>query len=214
MSLILETLNRGHVENFGFVFDSTRIRLGDDLPAMSVPQFCKYSTDAILETFKHIPDPSQASIRKIIAMLKSSTKDLTVIPYQDPSAETELTTTESIEKIEDIDVRRVSYPPQIMDDFGKALQEGRLSDALARNLTAAFSEALGVSIHHYSENPFRGKGSNIEIEYMYEIALPEFTAFTAHILRGGFLGWGGPDKRIIPDCAATAVVKLSQLSAD
>ena len=82
---------------------------------------------------------------------------------------------------------------------------------MARNLTASFSEALGVSIHFYPEDPFRGKGSNIEIEYLYEVALPEFTAFTAHILRGGWYGWGGRDKKIIPDCAYDGVLRLTAL---
>ncbi|MDP3973459.1 MAG: hypothetical protein Q8P92_01370 [Candidatus Daviesbacteria bacterium] len=212
MSLILETLNRGHVENFGFVFDNTRIRLSDDLPAISVPQFCEFSTGAIIQTYNYVDATQKSTVQNLARLLRSETAGLRVIHYQDPSSETELTTTEEVqESSEDIHIRRLSYAPQIADDLKKALEEKQLSDELARNLTASYSEALGVSIHNYSENPFRRKGVNIEIEHMYEISLPEFSAFTYHILRGGWFGWGGPDKKIIPDCAYNGVQKLSAI---
>lgn len=213
MSTVLETLNRGNVENFGFVFDATRVRLSDDLPAISVPQFCIYSTDAILQVFPSMEDEKRTTIIEFVDYLSRRTKALTVVPYEGPDWITTQTESEPSNFLLDVGhpemfVRRTKWPRRIQKELDEVMEDGVFSDSLIRNLTASFSEGLGVNIHDYKESPFRVIETIINIGGLYDVDPRIFTYFTSHILGGGFLGWG---REQIPDCAMSGVNKLAQL---
>lgn len=210
MSIVLETLNKGSVENFGFVFDATRIRLSDDLRAISVPQFCRYSTEAIVEAYQLASDDRKVTVLKHIEYLRERTKALRVVPYEGPDPITRETTSEPMDLADgtDIIVRNTQWPQKLSEELGQAIQTGYFSNKLRRNLQTSFSEELGVNIHDYKENPFRLKGAIINIGGLYDVDIVHFSYLSIHILGGGFGGWGD---NTIPECAMNGVNKLAQL---
>ena len=205
MSLTIETLNRGEVGNFGFVFDSTRIRLGDDLPPMSVPQFCQYGTDALIELYQASDPTLKEKIAKSIQFAGSEMEGKKIrtfrAPRSFPDIDSEHTGEIDIpEGGEPIEIRKISFP----DDLFNA----PWTQETAEDFMAALSDSTGATIRNYESTPFISKGSYVEIAKMYDVPPDHFAYFVLHILRGGFMGWGNLG---IPDCAFRNMKRLQSV---
>lgn len=160
MAYRLETLNRGSIEDCGVLFgDSDRIRMGD-LPAISLDQFCSYSTDALVEilTSPEIPEDLKQEVKIRVAFTSGRI------------LQTELD----------------QHNNNLM--FGKhpKLKEAK---AIQNTFSPIFASQVGNPERTYQNNPFTLEEGNVLISNLYRVAASDFSAFAMHILGGGLFGW-------------------------
>lgn len=205
MSLIIETLNRGEVSNFGFVFDSTRIRLGDDLPPMSVPQFCQYAADALIDICQTSNPGVREKILESVLLIGSEMEGKKIRRFRTPRCFPGIDS-EKVGEVdlpgggEPIEIRKTSLPQDI---FTTPWTQEKVEDFMA-----ALSDSIGATIRNYESTPFIPKGDYVNIAKMYDVPTEQFSYFVLHILRGGFMGWGDAG---IPDCAFKNIKRLQSL---
>ncbi len=208
MSLRIETLNRGEVGNFGFVFDSTRIRLGDDLPPMSVPQFCQYGTDALIDLYQTSDPALKAKIAKSVQVIGSGMEGKKIRAFREPRSFPDIDS----ERVGEIDIPGGGEPIEIRNtSFPQELFNAPWTQETAEDFMAAWSDSTGATIRSYESTPFIPKGDYVEIAKMYDVPADQFFYFVLHILRGGFMGWGDLG---IPDCAFRNVKRLQSVTED
>lgn len=205
MSLTIETLNRGEVGNFGFVFDSTRVRLGDDLPPISIPQFCQYATDTLIDLYQTSDSALKAKIAKSVQFIGSEMEGKKIRTFRAPRSFPDLDS----ERVGEIDIPGGREPIEIRKtSFPQELFSAPWTQETAEDYMAAMSDSTGATIRNYESTPFILKGSYVEIAKMYDVPADQFFYFASHILRGGFMGWGDLG---IPDCAFRSVKRLQSV---
>ncbi len=222
MSYELETKNRGAITEAGFWRnDVSRVRLGE-LPPISAFQFVKYSAEilpAILE--KASPEKKEAMAETIFVVYENtadlpirSTANILENPryhiIQSTRVEIPLELREA-----GIEIEAVESSLGLIEELNKAVDEGNevLSARLFEELSIAFSEARGIKIHQYRENPFKlSDNGTVIIGNIYEVDSLTFTYFATYVMNGGFRGWS--EKLGVPDFVAEIVSQLrNSLSA-
>lgn len=209
MSFTLETLNRGPVEDFGFYGpDITRVRLSNDLPPLSLEQFCQFSTQVLIDTYKNLDLAGKAKLKELLLESKRFVAGLRVRPS--PRAETKEVDSSRLLTglVEGVEVRKVDYSGELKRELSEALaSNNEISPELGERLASAFSEAGGYISQNRLQGPFEFSDGVIKIENLYEVDPIEFTYFSRQIMVGGIFGWGDYG---IPECAASAINTLVQ----
>jgi len=212
MSLRLETLNQGQVENFGFSHGGTyRVLLGE-LPAMPTQQFCKLAGDVLIEISTLLDEPEWERIGNALQL--AFARDA-----QTPADKESVLDLPEFIPVEKTDERDLSD-----DNFNILLQSLTIPDDLAERLENATEQEQrkiaddiianliiknGWTAVPYQENPFEITDSGVSIGQKYELSFLEFGLFVSQVLGGGWFGW---DKdRGMPKEAKTTLDKLRQI---
>lgn len=189
MSFEVLTANGGSFEGGFLGADTSRVMLGD-LPVITMKQFCKFSTEVLLEA---IPKLDESQLRELQEHVSFAQRGIDGVAKRHES--------NPYTGFESIDV--------LMTAFSKAKDEGdevAAQDA-GEAVAQAMSETFGNMCVLYEENPFTLRGDVIAVGDQYEVVVGEFASFVSSYLRGGALGWGSQG---IPDYAAEATRQLSE----
>jgi hypothetical protein len=214
MSDSLETLNRGTVDNVGYIWgDVSRVVLGE-LPAMPLSQFCTFATDTLIEAYQQTDLKQQKQIRDIVIKLgKMAIEGLKV--REEPSsvfdaprffaADHKIISRPNGEEIHQFNTGNLLKELSDARRSNNSQRVSRLYDELAM----ARSEAEGRSLYPYPENPFKVAESVVSIADTYQVDLIGFTRFAIYVLRGGTFGWWKDDG--IPKPVFNALQRLIEL---
>lgn len=186
MSYRIETLNKGTIENFGFLGpDVSKIRLGE-MPAIDFEDFCNWSTNTLIVALETADHDLKKEIETIVAGTHGKIKDLSV--REDPldfRTETRRALAEALEKLPDNHVMKVPFE-QMIEELDR-------------------SQDSWETAQHYDSNPFSIEGGHIVIGNTYKLTLREFAYFSTYVMAGGWFGW---DERGIPRPARESIDKL------
>ncbi len=214
MSLNLETLNRGFVENFGYSYGGVQRVLLGELPAMPTPQFCELATQVLLEISGRLDEPSWRMIGESLQLAflrdeqtkvdRESIFDLpellpvTKVSDQDLSGEGLGMTLQGVEMTEEL--------AQRIHDADET-ERRRLMESLIANLILK----NGWVAEAYQANPFSLTEDRVLIGTLYELSYLEFAGFVSQILAGGIFGWD--ENQGMPKAAKEAIAKLKEIWA-
>lgn len=210
MSCTLETLNRGPVQDFGFYGpDISRVRLSDDLPPLSLSQFCEFSAEILVAAYKGSDPKIKGELQELFLQAQARVRGLLIRP----SPETERSDVVSSNRIsgaieEDkevgLDVRVTEYSEELKQELAKS---SKLTPELVERLAAAVGEAHGYSSQNYLQTPFEFRSGIVKIGGKFDVDLLEFTHFATRIMTGGSFEW--PSDYGVPECAGSAIKKLA-----
>lgn len=205
MSIELLTTNRGIVENFGFVsVDITRVHLSDDLPPISLPQFCDYSTQTLIELYESTDTQTSAKIKSFVEFIQREVQGLPTIPFEIPQFQTEVSSERLGELDRDFELRKTDRPPEI-NELTKKVFSGEITAEDHFRITAYYAEAAGYKISHYEENPFKIKDGMVEIGGLFITPPEHFAILTSQVLSGGLNGWSSVG---VPECVAQNLQRI------
>lgn len=212
MSLRLETLNKGTVEDFGFSYGGVQRVLLGELPPMPTSQFCQLAGNALLEVVAKVDEDTWTRLGQ----------KLRLAFYRDEQTKVDR---ESIFDLpEMLLVNGLPREDISVDDLGLQLQNVVLSDDLEKRLSDADQDERariidsivanlivqnGWTAELHQENPFVIAEDRVIIGEIYELSFLEFGGFVGQILAGGIFGWD-QDKGM-PKAAKEAIHKLRQI---
>lgn len=182
MSSVLETLNRGNVEDCGFVFgDVACVRLGA-LPSMPIGQFAEYSTETIIQILESQDlDPSLKN--DVVARIALNCgRVLQAYIYQ-------------------TDMKL--HPEDKKDE---------IVQHVVQNVIPRIASEVGNPAREYSSNPFVFENGQLTISNFYEMSVPKFVAFAGKMLAGGMHGWNPRVVEIPEEVIENAKKLMNQFS--
>jgi len=184
MSYVLETLNRGYVEDCGFVFgDIECVRLGA-LPAIPVSQFVEYSTETILEIL---------SSENLDSKLKEQLQIEIAFNCGRVTQATVQETSRSLKRRADID-----------DEIARQV---------VKTMTPNLAGEFGNPARNYVKNPFVFQNGQVNISNIYEVSVPEFVIFASRQIGGGTFGWNPNIIRIPKEVKENSLRLLQAITA-
>lgn len=208
MSLTIETINHGEVDDFGFIFRTDIVYLGDKLPPIPLGQFSRYATEALLKLRPSLSPENRTIATEYVTALKENyfgSKRIKIrdsANFQDlPRADFSMESTVTTDKPSFPDFIAGTIPPDTMTKFHKGIKS---HDKKEQSLTAeamliAANKAGGFPQgNDYPTNPFAvTPDGNININGLYIVGPVHFSSLVYHTLAGGFLGFdedlGVPD---------------------
>ncbi len=180
MSYAIETLNRGTVEDFGFVWgDTESIRMGA-LPAMPINEFARYSTDTILGIFQDESVDAELKQRLLLDIAFNCGRVI-------QAEAQELNLEHGFRRIQHAEFRGV--------------REG------VKQASKVFAEIDANLSRSYKRNPFVFSEGKVTVSNFYELDVPQFVLFAARVLGGGLAGWN-PELDKIPSSVSESVRRL------
>lgn len=212
MSLRIETLNEGSVEDFGFSYGGVHRVLLGELPAMPTPQFCELAGKVLLEISEKLDEQDWVLLGKRLQLAfvrdeqtkvnKESIFDVPEdLPVQKVSRE------DVSDEILGALLENISLPKDLADRLEKAgdAEKRIIFDSLIANLIIQ----NGWIANPYSNSPFEIREDHVSIGGVYELSLLEFGSFVAQILAGGFFGWD--QEKGMPKAAKETIRRLKQM---
>lgn len=170
MSLEIETLNLGKVENFGYNGpDVSEIILGE-LPPISFVDFARYSSNTLIIALEGQNDIVRDSIESF--------------------------TDSHLTKVESLPIRENaprSLQEDTIDDLEGVLQRMEPNNHNFRSMQILLEEMKSVENNDIPQdlgNPFSIMDSGIMIGEKYRLTVEEFAYFTSYALAGGHFRWG------------------------
>ena len=219
MSYRIETLNKGQVERFGFLFGNVfQVGLGE-IPPISLRQFCAYATDTLIGVLeqmspserKNIANKIYSTVYRIAEQKVRPEDSFPEIPHSSPA---QVNSSQVLPRQNNMDIKIVetSGVSHLIDAIkdarrkGQETEEARISEEL---LLFVLSAEGDNKPHDYQENPFRLEDTHIAIGDMYKVDIREFTIFALSVMKGGISGW---DAQGIPEFAHTSLKRLSEVA--
>lgn len=212
MSLQLETLNKGTVEDFGYSYGGVHRVLLGELPPMPTSQYCELAGNALLQISTQV---DEITWEKLGQKLRRAF-------YRDE--QTKVDRESFLDLPEILPINGLPGEDVSAENLGLQLQNVVLSAELAQRLSDAdpveraqiFDSIIanlilqnGWTAELYQGNPFVVADDRVIIGGVYELSFLEFGGFVGQVLAGGIFGWD--KEKGMPKAAKEVIRKLRQV---